>query len=124
MGRIILSDYGFKKHHFHCESEYRSEDNPSWFWAPEVFDGKREMKSDVWSLGITMIELTERINPYEFDACSRGATVHMFNRSVPSPSSEKWSAECVDFVSRCLVKDVNKRWNVEQLMEVRGLSED
>ena len=92
--------------------------------APEAFDSDGTMKSDVWSLGITLIELTERINPYEFDACSRGATVHMFDRSVPSPSSEKWSAECVDFVSRCLVKDVNKRWNVEQLMEVRGLSED
>ena len=76
------------------------------------------MKSDVWSLGITLIELTERINPYEFDACSRGATVHMFDRSVPSPSSEKWSAAFVDFVNKCLVKDVKERWSVSELMNV------
>ena len=28
--------------------------------APEVFDGQRELKSDVWSLGITLIELVKR----------------------------------------------------------------
>ena len=115
---VKLSDYGLPVV-LHSNERQSSQSH----LAPEAFDSDGTMKSDVWSLGITMIELTERINPYEFDVCSRGATVHMFNRSVPFPSSEKWSAECVDFVSRCL-KDVNKRWNVEQLMEVRGLSED
>ena len=36
----------------------------------------------------------------------------------PSLSSEKWSAAFVDFVNKCLVKDVNERWSVEQLMNV------
>ena len=38
----------------------------------------------------------------------------------PSPtlSSSKWSGEFVDFVSKCLVKDVNERWSVKELMEV------
>ena len=33
--------------------------------APEVFDGQRELKSDVWSLGITLIELEEKKNTYD-----------------------------------------------------------
>ena len=36
----------------------------------------------------------------------------------PSLSSENWSDECVDFVGKCLVKDVKERWSVKQLMEV------
>ena len=31
--------------------------------APEVIDGQREWKSDVWSLGITLLELAEKKNP-------------------------------------------------------------
>ena len=37
---------------------------------------------------------------------------------APTLSSSKWSAEFVDFVSKCLVKDVNERWSVNELMEV------
>ena len=37
---------------------------------------------------------------------------------APMLSSSKWSDEFVDFVSKCLVKDVNERWSVKELMEV------
>lgn len=36
----------------------------------------------------------------------------------PSLSNETWSAECVDFVGKCFVKDVQERWSVSELMEV------
>ena len=42
----------------------------------------------------------------------------------PSLSSEKWSAAFVDFVNKCLVRDVNERWSVEQLMNVSCFSKD
>lgn len=31
-----------------------------WYMAPEVLDGLTQVKSDVWSLGITLIELADR----------------------------------------------------------------
>ena len=42
----------------------------------------------------------------------------MCTEPAPTLSSSKWSDEFVDFVSKCLVKDVNERWSVNELMEV------
>ena len=39
---------------------------------------------------------------------------------APTLSSSKWSDEFVDFVSKCLVKDVNERWSVGDLMRVNN----
>ena len=43
----------------------------------------------------------------------------MCDGQPPSLSSYEWSSEFVDFVSKCLVKDVEERWSVKELMEVR-----
>ena len=95
-----------------------SSDNPSalWYFAPEVLNGYGWM-SDVWSLGITLIELAEGKNPFA-DVDWIRIKDWVCDRDPPSLSSEKWSAECVDFVAKCLVKDVMTRWNVKRLMEV------
>ncbi len=38
-------------------------------------------------------------------------------------AAAKFSPEAVDFVSKCLVKDANKRWPVSELMKVSVLRE-
>ena len=35
------------------------------YMAPEAFNGKTEYKSDVWSLGISLIELADGKRPYD-----------------------------------------------------------
>ena len=92
------------------------------YMAPEVYAGQTELKSDVWSLGISLIELAEGNNP--FDGCSTDA---LMMRSVccndpPSLDAEKWSAAFVDFVNKCLVKDVKERWSVSELMDVSSFT--
>ena len=118
-GLVKLSGYGLGEH----LDPLHSEKSTAWYMAPEVFREQIEMKSDVWSLGISLIELAEGVNPFE--GCSPwDVRDRVCANRPPSLSSEKWSTTFVDFVSKCLVKDVEQRWSVEQLMEVSCLSEE
>ena len=118
-GLVKLSDYGLGEN---LDSLF-SEKSTAWYMAPEVFREQIEMKSDVWSLGISLMELAEGVNP--FKGCSPGDVWDRLCEYRPlSLCSEEWSAAFVDFVNNCLVKDVNERWSVEQLMEVSCLYEE
>ena len=119
---IKLGDFGLAVQLEHSCSKRSTKCGTSWYMAPEVYDKRTELKSDVWSLGITLIELAEGQNPYT------GCTALRVMRLVcdgqpPSLSSSKWSAAFVDFVNKCLVKDVKERWSVSDLMEVSVVME-
>ena len=86
--------------------------------APEVFEEGEGDKSDVWSLGMTLLELAERKHPYLY-LFRREVVEKLTKEPPPSLSSSKWSAEFVDFVSKCLARDVNERWSVKELLGVR-----
>ena len=74
------------------------------------------MKSDVWSLGISLIEMADGKNPYQgLDVAGVGQAE--FTRPPPT-LSRRWSDAFVDFVSKCLVKEVEQRWSVDQLIDV------
>ena len=87
------------------------------YQAPEVFKDGIELKSDVWSLGMSMIEMVGGRNPY-VGLTSTEFKNELLNKRPPSFSSSGWSNDLVDFVKRCLVKDVNERASVEELLKV------
>ena len=90
-----------------------------WYIAPEVYDGCTVLKTDVWALGISLIEMAEGKNP--FDGCTSAIVrKRVMKEEPPTLSSSKWSAEFVDFVSKCLVKNPAKRSSVKELIEVSG----
>ena len=89
------------------------------YMAPEVFEGKEELKSDVWCLGISLIEMAEGKNPFE--GCNQMQLMKKLMTESPSLSGEGWSAECVDFVGKCVVRSVEERWTVSQLMDVSAV---
>ena len=123
---MFLSDEGLVKLSGYGLGDYLNrlllEKSTAWCMAPEVFREQIEMKSDVWSLGISLIELAEGVNPFE--GCSPGDVRYRLCEYRPSLCSEEWSTAFVDFMSKCLVKNVEERWSVEQLMEVSSLSEE
>ena len=115
---IKLGDFGLAVQLEHSCSKRQTQAGTWLYMAPEVYDGKAELKSDVWSLGISLIEMAEGKNP--FDGCSSVEVMKVVCLGEPpSLSSSKWSAEFVDFVSKCLMKDVSARWGVSALMGVR-----
>uniref|UniRef100_A0A8C5XEH5 non-specific serine/threonine protein kinase n=1 Tax=Microcebus murinus TaxID=30608 RepID=A0A8C5XEH5_MICMU len=94
------------------------------FWmAPEViaceqqYDSSYDARCDVWSLGITAIELGDG-DPPLFDM-HPVKTLFKIPRNPPPTllHPEKWSEEFNHFISQCLIKDFEKRPSVTQLLD-------
>ena len=87
------------------------------YMAPEVFGGKPCLKSDVGALGISIIERAEGKHPFDGYTTDRVRSA-VLNGNPPSLTSSQWSSDLVCFVRKCLVKDVNKRASVDDLLKV------
>ena len=114
-----MGDFGLAVQLEHSCSRRDTTCGTLWYMAPEVYDGCTVLKSDVWALGISVIEMAEGKNP--FDGCTSAMVMNrVMNKEPPNLSSSKWSVEFVDFVRKCLVKDVANRCSVKELIEVSG----
>ena len=112
----MLGDFGLATQLEQLCSKRNTQDSSLQFMPLEVYDGRTELKSDVWSLGITLNELAEGRDP-----SVGGSSFAVIGDMIPPPPSllsSKWSAEFVGFVNKCLVEDVSKRWSVSELMNV------
>ena len=114
---VKLGDFGLAVQLEHSCSKRNTVCGTSLFMAPEVYKEGACLESDVWSLGISVIEMAEARNPFA-DCNSYQVMNRVMNMPPPSLSSSGWSSDLVDFVSVCLVKEVEKRASVEELMEV------
>ena len=112
-----MGDFGLAEQIKQCCKKRSNSCGTMWYNAPEVFEGKAELKSDVWSLGISLMELAQGKNPYDGFSSAR-VTKAVCYGSIPSLSSSEWSSSFVDFVSKCLVRDAKERASVDELMSV------
>ena len=110
---IKLGDFGLAVQLEHSCSKRNNVCGTSMYMGPEVYGEGAELKSDVWALGMSVIEMAESKNP--FASCT---SAQVMNMPPPSLSSSGWSSDLVDFVKKCLVKDVKKRASVEELLNV------
>ena len=116
-GVIKLGDFGLAVQLEHSCSKRNTTCGTSWYVGPEVYEEEACLKSDVWSLGISVIEMAEGRNPFAGMTSAKIMNL-VLNKSPPSLSSSGWSSDLVDFVSACLVKDVKKRASVNDLLKV------
>ena len=110
-----MSDFGLTTLLEHPNPRGKHTSDAPWYRAPEVDEGKSCLKSDVWSLGMSVIEMAEGKHP--FAGYSEEEVRDAVRHERLSISCE-WSFVWIDFVKRCLVKDVNKRASVEELLRV------
>ncbi|KAK8745810.1 hypothetical protein OTU49_000025 [Cherax quadricarinatus] len=102
-GTVKLADFGSAS----IASPANSFVGTPYWMAPEVIlamdEGQYDGKVDVWSLGITCIELAERKPPY-FNMNAMSALYHIAQNDAPKMSSPEWSKDFQHFVESCLQK--------------------
>ena len=82
-------------------------DDSSLLIAPEVVANTSCLKSDIWCIGMSVLKMTKGWNRFDTDTNEMTEKTH-----------SKWSYELTDFVSRCLLMDVNARASVVDLLNV------
>ncbi|XP_067898905.1 traf2 and NCK-interacting protein kinase-like isoform X11 [Heterodontus francisci] len=94
---------------------------PYWM-APEVIacdenpDATYDFKSDLWSLGITAMEMAEGAPPL-CDMHPMRALFLIPRNPPPRLKSKKWSKKFVSFIEGCLVKNHGQRPATDQLLK-------
>lgn len=99
------------------------------FWmAPEVIlamdEGQYDGKVDVWSLGITCIELAERKPPL-FNMNAMSALYHIAQNDPPSlQTTDGWNQCFHDFIKACLAKEPEQRPSATRLLQLEFVTRD
>uniref|UniRef100_A0A182JJM4 non-specific serine/threonine protein kinase n=1 Tax=Anopheles atroparvus TaxID=41427 RepID=A0A182JJM4_ANOAO len=123
-GNILLTELGIVKLADFGSAAIKCPANsfvgtPYWM-APEVIlamdEGQYDGKVDVWSLGITCIELAERKPPY-FNMNAMSALYHIAQNDAPSLQAQEWSDMFRNFVDFCLKKSPIDRPTSTQLLK-------
>lgn len=117
--QIKVADFGVSSHTQGIEDDGTVVGTPLWM-APElILKTGVDKKSDIWSLGITVIEMAEGVPPNSELSPFRVLRLTK-SSSVPSPTfrkPERWSSELIDFLSKCLQKDLSKRPDAMTLLK-------
>ena len=114
---IKLGDFGLAVQLEHSCSKRNTTCGTSMYMGPEVYGEGAELKSDVWALGMSVIEMAESKNPFA-GMTSAKIMNQVVSKPPPSLTSSGWSSDLVDFVRCCLVKDVKERSSVDDLLKV------
>jgi len=89
------------------------------FMSPEVITEQRySRKSDVWSVGCTVLQMATGNPPYSEFSNHIAALFHITTTSEPPPIPEKMSAEGGAFILRCFKRDTSERATVDELLRL------
>ncbi|XP_063163197.1 STE20-like serine/threonine-protein kinase isoform X2 [Candoia aspera] len=122
-GDIKLADFGVSAKNTRTIQRRDSFIGTPYWMAPEVVmcetskDKPYDYKADVWSLGVTLIEMAE-IEPPHHELNPMRVLLKIAKSEPPSLAQpSKWSADFKDFLKKCLEKNVDTRWNTAELLQ-------
>ncbi|KAI9500175.1 Protein kinase C signaling pathway involved MAPKK protein [Coemansia spiralis] len=117
-GEIKLCDFGVSGEL--VDSIAQTFVGTSYYMAPERIQGDRyAVQSDVWSLGLTLIEASQNQFPFPPPGHPQLSVIELLEYIIHMPVPEmdtRFSDECRDFVRVCLIKDPKERPTPQQLL--------
>eukprot|EP01113_Clastostelium_recurvatum_P039690 TRINITY_DN6082_c0_g1_i2.p1 TRINITY_DN6082_c0_g1~~TRINITY_DN6082_c0_g1_i2.p1 ORF type:complete len:470 (-),score=91.96 TRINITY_DN6082_c0_g1_i2:157-1566(-) len=125
-GQVKLADFGVSQQLL-ATLRMPSKDHGEWvggsiagtpLWmAPEIIrQANYSTKADIWSLGISLIELAEGVPPLSDLNPVRAMFMVPRNPSPTLTNQKIWSSNFHNFLERCLTKDPSKRPGASELL--------
>eukprot|EP00126_Sphaerothecum_destruens_P006591 Sdes_comp19439_c0_seq1m10825 len=126
-GQVKISDFGVSGQLTNTISSCVSWVGTVTYMSPERIQGKSySTKSDIWSFGLTMMELAIGCFPYSFVGTTQKiCTANLgfwelldciVDQPVPELPAGKYSREFCDFIAACLQKEPQKRHSASELL--------
>mmetsp|Transcript_4 Transcript_4/g.6 ORF Transcript_4/g.6 Transcript_4/m.6 type:complete len:359 (+) Transcript_4:78-1154(+) len=115
--KVFLSDFGVAAPLRDDKKRQTFVGTPCWM-APEVLEQSNgyDYKADIWSFGITAIELAYGEAPYQRLHPLKVMKIIM-DKDPPRMDKRKWDPVFIAVVEHCLQKDPTKRPNMDEIFE-------
>lgn len=116
-GQVKVIDFGFCAQLDHMDEKRRTFAGSPYWLSPEIITRKAyDTKTDIWSLGILIIEMLEGAPPYLNEAPLK-AIYLIASRGKPSIDYDKLSPQLADFLDKCLNIDPEARATATELLK-------
>uniref|UniRef100_A0A7S3JTI3 Protein kinase domain-containing protein n=1 Tax=Aureoumbra lagunensis TaxID=44058 RepID=A0A7S3JTI3_9STRA len=116
-GRVKLADFGFATALTRSTMKRQSVVGTPFWMAPELIKSQSyDCKVDIWSLGITAIEMAQGEPPLMHEPVMRALFLITVNEAPKLNDRSSWSESFNHFLSKMLVKDPASRSSADQLL--------
>eukprot|EP00592_Proboscia_alata_P002283 CAMPEP_0194367384 /NCGR_PEP_ID=MMETSP0174-20130528/15448_1 /TAXON_ID=216777 /ORGANISM="Proboscia alata, Strain PI-D3" /LENGTH=773 /DNA_ID=CAMNT_0039143073 /DNA_START=196 /DNA_END=2517 /DNA_ORIENTATION=+ len=115
-GHVKLADFGVSAELSNTIAKRKTVVGSPFWMAPEVIkENHYDGRADVWSLGITCIEMAEGAPPHANLNPLRAIFVIPTKPAPTLADPDAWSPDMLDFIKCCLHKEANDRWDSAML---------